>query len=194
MIEWPRLAYHLPGLPASGLLSRSHPLWRLSKASRSQSSHILRAPVAVCLYEAAKATLVGSACRSAIKTRKRVGSSLFLMAGLLGLPEGTRATRCPGSGPLPVSRTSATHPNPAWRPKPPSLWPQFLQPCTRPSRGPPRSLTVVPLIADKRYYGEAPMGLRGYERAVEDAVPPPFHRIILVPWTIPEDENHVSLS
>jgi hypothetical protein len=54
--------------------------------------------------------------------------------------------------------------------------PRFLQPCTGVSRGPPRSLTVVPLIADKSYYGEAPVGLRwdcGDERAVGDAVPPP---------------------
>ena len=35
-----------------------------------------------------------------------------------------------------------------------------------------RSLTVVPLIGDKRYYGEAPVRLRRYERAVGDAVPP----------------------
>jgi hypothetical protein len=42
---------------------------------------------------------------------------------LLGLPEGSRAKRCPGSGPLPVSRVSATHPNPTWRPKQSSLWP-----------------------------------------------------------------------
>src|ERR1035437_4686539 len=39
----------------------------------------------------------------------------------------------------------------------------LLQPCTRPSSGPHRSLTVVPLIGDKRYYGEAPVGPRwGY--------------------------------
>ena len=39
--------------------------------------------------------------------------------------------------------------------------PPFLQSCTRPSRGPHRSLAVVPLIGDKRYYGEAPVRLRG---------------------------------
>jgi hypothetical protein len=50
--------------------------------------------------------------------------------------------------------------------------PRFLPPCTRPSRGMPRRLPVVPLIADKRYYGEAPVGLWRYERAVGDAVPP----------------------
>src|ERR1039458_3412284 len=44
--------------------------------------------------------------------------------------------------------------------------PRFLPPCTRPSRGTPRRLPVVPLIPDKRYYGESPVGLRRYERAV----------------------------
>jgi hypothetical protein len=38
--------------------------------------------------------------------------------------------------------------------------PRFLPPCTRPTRGTPRSLPVVPLIGDKRYYGEAPMCIR----------------------------------
>ena len=38
--------------------------------------------------------------------------------------------------------------------------PRFLQPCTRPSRGLPRRLPVAPLIADKRCYGESPVGLR----------------------------------
>ena len=36
-----------------------------------------------------------------------------------------RIKRCPGSGPLPVSRVSATHPNPSWRPKPSRPWPPF---------------------------------------------------------------------
>jgi hypothetical protein len=99
------------------------------------------------------------------------GSLLFSMEWLLGLPEGSRTKRCPGSGPLRVARVSATHPNPAWRPKQSSLWSLFLQPCTRPSRGPPRTLAVVPLIGDKRYYGVGPMGLRSYERAGGDAVP-----------------------
>jgi hypothetical protein len=50
--------------------------------------------------------------------------------------------------------------------------PLFVPPSIRPSRGPPLSLPVVPLIGDKRYYGEAPVGLRRCERAVVDAVPP----------------------
>jgi len=46
----------------------------------------------------------------------------FPMKWLLGLPDGSRAKRCTGSGPsLPVSRVWATHPNPARRPKPSSL-------------------------------------------------------------------------
>ena len=40
-------------------------------------------------------------------TNPKPGSSLFPMEGLLGLPEGSRAQRCPGSGFLPVSRFSA---------------------------------------------------------------------------------------
>src|ERR1035441_5523442 len=37
--------------------------------------------------------------------------------------------RCPGSGRVAVSHVSATHPNPAWRPKQPSLLaPLLLQP------------------------------------------------------------------
>jgi hypothetical protein len=104
--------------------------------------------------------------------RAKPGSSLFPMEWLLGWPEGSRAKRCPGSGPLPASRVSATHPNPAWRPKQPNLWPLFLQPCTRPSRGTRQILPVVPLIPDKRYYGEYPVRLRRYARAVGDTVPP----------------------
>ena len=69
-----------------------------------------------------------------------VGSSLFPMEWLLGLREGPRAKRCPGFGPSPVSRVSATHPNPAWHPKQPSLWPPA--PPT-PAPDPPASLTVV---------------------------------------------------
>ena len=59
-------------------------------------------------------------------------------------------------------------------PSGPSLAPQKAEPlapcsfnlCTRPSRGPPRSPTVVPLIQNQRYYGGAPMGLRRCERVV----------------------------
>jgi len=39
------------------------------------------------------------------------GSTLFPMEWLLGLPEGSRAKRCPGSGPLRVSRVSVPPPN-----------------------------------------------------------------------------------
>jgi hypothetical protein len=48
------------------------------------------------------------------------------------------ARRLPGARPWPVSRVWASRPNPAWRPK---SRPRFLQPCTRPSRGPHRRLT-----------------------------------------------------
>jgi hypothetical protein len=118
-----------------------------------------------------------SACPSpnrpgSVRAAEVAGSSLFPLEWLLGWPEGSRAKRCLGSGPLPASRVSAAHPNPAWRPKQSSLWPIFLQPCTRPSRGTPRRLPVVPLIPDKRYYGESPVGRRRYERAIGDAVPP----------------------
>ena len=79
------------------------------------------------------------------------------MEWLLGLPEGSRAKRCPGSGPLPVSRVSATHPNPAWHPKPSSLWPPvpptLHQTVPRAAPEPPRS----PSVSSTRYYGEAPV-------------------------------------
>ena len=42
----------------------------------------------------------------------------------------------------------------------------LLQPCTRPSCEPHRSLAVVPLIPDKRYYGESPASLQGGSRPV----------------------------
>jgi len=45
------------------------------------------------------------------------------------------------------------------RPAVPRLWPPIPPTRTRPSRRPPRSLTVAPLIADQRGYGEAPVGL-----------------------------------
>jgi hypothetical protein len=76
-------------------------------------------------------------------------SSLFPMEWLLGLPEGSRTKRCPGSGPLPVSRVSAPIRTLLGAPnrRDPGLL--FLQPCTRPSRGPPRRLPVVPSIQIK---------------------------------------------
>ena len=46
------------------------------------------------------------------------------------------------------------------------LAPDFSHPAPDPSRGTRRRLPVVPLIPDKRYYGESPVGLRRYERAV----------------------------
>ena len=88
------------------------------------------------------------------------GSTLFPMELLLGLPEGSRAKRCPGSGPLPVSRVSATHPNPAWHPKQPSLWPPIPtlhQTVPRAAPEPHRSTSD----SNQRYYGEAPMTLPG---------------------------------
>jgi hypothetical protein len=95
------------------------------------------------------------------------------MEGLLGLPEGSRAKRCPGSGRLPVSRVWATHPNPAWHPKQPSLWPSIPptphQTVPRAAPEPPRSTSD----SNQRYYGEAPVGLRRYERAVGGLERPP---------------------
>ena len=41
-----------------------------------------------------------------------------------------------------------------------SLWTRFLPPCTRPSRGSPRTPAVAPLIPDQRCYGGGPVGLR----------------------------------
>jgi hypothetical protein len=74
------------------------------------------------------------------------GSSLIPMEGLLGVPEESRAQRCPGSGPLPISRASATHPHPACRPEQPSLWPPVSptlhQTLPRPAPEPHRSTSV----------------------------------------------------
>ena len=88
------------------------------------------------------------------------GSALVPMEGLLGLPEGSRAKRCPGSGPLPVSRVSATHPNPAWRPKQPNLWPPIpstlYQTVPRAAPEPHRSTSDL----YQRHYGEVPVRLR----------------------------------
>src|ERR1035441_5014184 len=98
------------------------------------------------------------------------------MDGLLGLPEGSRAKRCPGSGPLAVSRVSATHPNPAWRPKPPSLWPAIPptlpRPLPRTSPEPPRSTSVAYTEVLRGGSGEATVGRRRCERAVGEAAPP----------------------
>ena len=88
---------------------------------------------------------------------------------------GSSARRCPGSGPLPVSRASAIHPNPAWRPKQPSLRPPVPPtPHQTIPRTPPEPHRST-LDPDRGYYGEAPVALRwgyGDQRAVRDAVPP----------------------
>jgi len=64
--------------------------------------------------------------------------------------EGSGARRHPGSGRWPVSRVSATHLNPAWRPKQASLWPLFHptlhRTVLRAAPQHPRRLTVVPSI------------------------------------------------
>jgi hypothetical protein len=68
--------------------------------------------------------------------------------------EGSGARRCTGSRRLPVSRVSATHPNPAWRPKQPNLWssiaPTLHQTVLRAAPEPRRSLTVVRLMRKER--------------------------------------------
>ena len=75
------------------------------------------------------------------------------------LPEVIGAGPRPGPRSLPVFRVSVTLHHPAWFPEKPghsSRNPRLSGgpfPPTGPS--PPRSLAVVPLIADKRYYGEA---------------------------------------
>ncbi len=64
--------------------------------------------------------------------------------------EGSGARRCPGCGRLPVSRVSAPPPNPAWRPKQPSLRPPISatmhQTVPRVPPEPHGSPTVVPSI------------------------------------------------
>ena len=106
--------------------------------------------------------------------------------------ERSGAERCPGSGPWPVPRVPATSPSPAWRPKPPTHRSLFLQPCTRPSRGPRRSLAIVPLIPNQRYYGECPASLPcisppsivGLAAVTEAPAPAPARQIVAraVPW------------
>src|ERR1035437_9099709 len=80
---------------------------------------------------------------------------------------------CPSPAPRRLLRT--------WlgAPKSRAAGPWFLQPYTRPSRGPHRSLTVVPSIwiegttvRLRGGSGGAPVGLWTYERAVGDATPP----------------------
>ena len=158
----------LPGRSSSGCLRGALEVLRCSRwislwSGPCASRHLGDTPV--CLPCASRNYLWFRHLHSVF------GSSLFPMEWLLGLPEGSRAKRCPGSGPLPVSRVSATHPNPAWHPKQPSLWPPIPilhQTVLRAAPEPHRSTSD----SNQRYYGEAPMGLRRNERAVGDAVPP----------------------
>jgi hypothetical protein len=108
--------------------------------------------------------LIDSACNQLKNmelrsSRAKLGSSLFPRERSLGWPGGSRAKRCPGSGPLPASRVSAP-PNAAWHPKPSSLWspvPPTLHPILPGAAPePPRSTSD----SNQRYYGEAPVGLR----------------------------------
>ena len=83
---------------------------------------------------------------------QRIGNHSYSDGMVTGLSsEGSGASRpgarrCPSSRPGPVPRVSATSPNPFWRPKPLSLRPAILPTLHRPSRGPRRSLPVVPSI------------------------------------------------
>ena len=92
---------------------------------------------------------VASQAQPAIaRIRAHLRKLLFSDGMVTGLfSERSGASRCPGSGRLPVSRVSATHPNPAWRV---SLWPRIPptlhQTVLRAAPEPARSLTVVPLI------------------------------------------------
>jgi len=116
------------------------------------------------------------------------------MEWLLGWPEGSRAERCPGSGPLPAGRVSATHPNPAWHPKPSSLWlplPPILHPTLpRAVPEPPRprstldtsslSLKFLPSMGMRRGFGLTRMtGALVFE--ARGLMPPPISRMTNVP-------------
>ena len=87
---------------------------------------------------------------------------------------GSGARPCPGSRPGPVPRGSATSPNPAWRPKPLSLWPPIPptlhRTLPRASPEPPHSTSNPGLEVLWGGSGGDPMGLRRDERAVGDAV------------------------
>ena len=78
----------------------------------------------------------------------------------------------PGLAPLPVAAFSVDTSDSGWLPKKASLSPHTHRQSPRQfpltGRQPHRSLAVVPLIADQRYYGEAPVKLRG-EPIVESA-------------------------
>src|ERR1017187_1518459 len=83
----------------------------------------------------------------------------------VSLPEGGGVGPRLSPGSLPVFRVSATLHPPAWLTETPNHSSRSPRLSGRPSPptgpSPPRSLAVVPLIADKRYYGETPGALRG---------------------------------
>ena len=59
-----------------------------------------------------------------------------------------------------------THPDPAWRPKQPSRWPPIPPTLHQTlARHAPETHRGTS-IPDQRYYGESPVRLRRYERAV----------------------------
>jgi hypothetical protein len=71
---------------------------------------------------------------------------------------------------------------------PPTTPPTLRQTVLRAAPEPPRSLTVVPPLPIRRYYGEAPVGLPRYERVVADATPLITPKIArFVPICIMED-------
>lgn len=82
------------------------------------------------------------------------------------------ARQRPAASHLPVSRVSVTPENSAWLHKKPSLWspipPTLHQTVLRAAPEPHRSTSD----SDQRYYGEAPVELWRYDRAVGDAIVP----------------------
>jgi hypothetical protein len=91
--------------------------------------------------------------------------------------EESGARRSSGPDRLCVSRVSATPPNPAWRPKQPSLWPHTpptLHHGTLAGHSPEprRSTSDRQSEVLRRGSGECPVGPRSCEQAVEDDVPP----------------------
>jgi hypothetical protein len=88
--------------------------------------------------------------RSTLPSHNQQLAPIFeaMVTGLFS--EGSGARRCISSRRLPVTGVSATHPNPAWRPKQPSCWPPnrpaLHQTVLWAAPGPRRGLTVAPLI------------------------------------------------
>jgi hypothetical protein len=113
-------------------------------------------------------------CWSCVTCRRIPGSSLFSMGYFPGHNASGEACGTLGWPGAPyrawvVARLPpfAEPSRPSLAPQKPRLWPPFppiLYPTVpRPAPGLHRSLPVVPLIGDKRYYGETPMRLRwGY--------------------------------